>query len=417
MLHNFRRIFNQTFLICLLLAVVAIGVYTATGEGKPTDYNYYVRLSDAFLHGRLYIIKNSPSDLSWLNELVPVANNTKWYVVYPPLPAFLITPLVAVYGLTLNQTLVSVFFGAATVVVAYFVARSVLKKPSGDYGTEHKQTYIWYAMLFGFGTIFVWLASTGSVWLIAQVISAFFLLLGIYEAFNKARPFLMGLLVGASFWCRLPTILGVFFFAALIIWRQQGSGVTAKLRASVPSLSKLALGAGIFVAFDMVYNYVRFGIPFDVGYWMIPGILSEPWFSHGIFSMQYIPDNLAPFLWGLPHVVSGWPYLQPSITGLAIWFTTPAFLFSLKSKLKDYVTWSAWIAILAIAFVIFTKGLSGWGFGYRYAFDFYPFLYVLTIRGMGQKLRWYHKALIIVGIGVNIWGAVGANQFPKIFWY
>jgi hypothetical protein len=407
MLVRLRRRINKTFLVCLLLFAVAIAAYTATGEGHPNNYNYYVRLADDFLHGRLYLTQN----FSWLNELVPYDNATKFYVVYPPLPAFLMTPLVAIFGLTFDQTLVSLFFGASTVVLAYLVARGVLKKPE-DKGSEHKQTYIWTATMFGFGTIFFWLASTGSVWLTAQVISAFFLFLAIHEAFGKARPLLMGLFVGASFWCRLPTILGIFFFAGLIVARQPNPQWLAKLRASLRSLVQLGIGAGIFVAFDMVYNFVRFGALFDVAYWMIPGILNERWFSHGLFSLAYIPDNLVPFLGGLPTFTSVAPFIGASMTGLAIWFTTPAFLFSLKSKLRDAVTWSAWIAIIAIAFVIFTKGLSGWGWGYRYAMDFYPFLYVLTIRGMGEKLKWYHKVLIIFGIVFNAWGAFAINRFP-----
>ena len=206
----------KTLLLCLLIFAVAFTVYSVTGQGHPTFYNYYVRLADAFLHGRLYITDNP----SWLNELVPNPSGPGFYVVYPPLPAFLMVPLVAIFGLDLNQTLVSVFFGSATVVIAFFVAKSVLKKPECPQPKSQK-TYLWFTALFGFGTIFWWLTSDGGVWVIAQVIATFFMFLAIYEAFNKARPLVMGLLVGASFWCRLPTILGIFFFAGLIISRQQ----------------------------------------------------------------------------------------------------------------------------------------------------------------------------------------------------
>jgi len=380
----------------------------ATGEGHPSWYNYYVRLADAFLHGRLYLTTNP----TWLNELVPNPSGAGFYVVYPPLPAFLMTPLVAIWGLQLNQTLVSIFVGALTVVVAYFVAKDLLKKSVGEQDLS-RRTYLWLASLFGFGTIFWWLASTGSVWLIAQVFSVFFLLLAIHEAFNKARPLVMGLLVGASFWCRLPTILGIFFFAGLIISRQSNQNWTGKIRSSLKPLLLLAIGAGIFVAFDMAYNFARFKAFFDVAYWMIPGIMSEPWFSHGLFSLQYIPENLKPFFTGLPTFNLTAPFMHAPIQGIAVWFTTPAFIFALRSKLKNAVTLSAWIAIFAIAVVIFTKGASGWGFGYRYAVDFYPFLFVLTVRGMGANLRWYHKTLIILGIIVNLWGVIAFNKFPS----
>ena len=399
---------KKTLILCLLLFTAAVAIYWATGEGHPNWYNYYVRLADAFLHGRLYLIEHP----TYLNELVPNPSGAGFYVVYPPLPAFLMTPLVAIWGLKLDQTLVSISVGASTVVVAYFVATDLLKKTADQEKPSHT-TYLWLAALFGFGTIFWWLASNGSVWLIAQVFSAFFLLLAIHEAFNRARPLLMGLLIGASFWCRLPTILGIFFFAGLIISRRPNLNWTGKIRGSVKPLLLLMIGAGIFVGFDMAYNYVRFKAFFDVAYWMIPGIMNEPWFSHGLFSLQYIPENLKPFLIGLPAFNLTAPFMHAPIQGIAIWFTTPAFIFALRSKLKNAVTLSAWIAIFAIALVIFTKGASGWGFGYRYAVDFYPFLFILTVRGMGANLRWYHKILIILGIIVNLWGALAFNKFPS----
>jgi hypothetical protein len=402
------RFYQKSLMLCLLLFVAAFAIYWATGEGHPTYYNYYVRLADAFLHGRLYLLNNP----SWLNELIPNSGGPGFYVVYPPLPAVLMTPMVAIFGVQLDQTLVSLIFGSSTVALAFIVSKDLDRKQNSVENIQISK-HLWTAVLFGFGTIFWWLSSTGSVWLIAQVISAFFLLLAIHEAFTWKRPFVIGLLVGASFWCRLPTILGIFFFAGLIISGQPGLDWGSKIRLSLSSLVKLGIGAGIFVSFDMIYNFVRFGTPFDVGYWMIPGILNEPWFIHGLFSLQYIPENLTPFLTGLPRFSSTFPFMIAPITGLAIWFTTPAFFFAFKSKVRDAVTWSSWLAILAIAFVIFTKGLSGWGFGYRYAVDFYPFLFVLTVRGIGNKIRWYHMLLIISGIAVNLLGVLAFNKFPS----
>jgi hypothetical protein len=400
---------KKTVAILIALFLAAFTIYWVTGEGHATYYNYYVRLADAFLHGRLYLLENP----SWLNELIPNPSGIGYYVVYPPFPAVLMAPLVAIFGLDLNQTLFGLFFAAATIPMAYLVAKDVIRKKKIDTKVSRK-VYVWFAVLFGFGTLFWYLASLGSVWLIAQVISAFFLFWALHEFFNKNRPLLVGLLVGASFWCRLPTALAIFFFALLAVWQQNPVDIKGKIKSSLPYLGKLAVGMGFFVLLNFIYNYVRFGSIFDVGYWMIPGILDEPWFSKGFFSFYYITDNLVPFLTGLPIVTSTAPYLQFPMTGLAIWVTTPAFIFALKSKLKDATTISAWIATISIALIIFTKGLSGWGFGYRYAMDFYPLLFLLTVQGMGSNLRWYHKLLIIAGIVVNAWGVIAINKFPGV---
>lgn len=47
---------------------------------------------------------------------------------------------------------------------------------------------------------------------------------------------------------------------------------------------------------------------------------------------------------------------------------------------------------------------GGVQFGYRYALDFLPFLFLLAARGMGTRLSF--EALLAIGIAllVNIWG-------------
>ncbi len=317
---------KKTALLLLILFTVAFLVYFATGTGSATPYDYYVRLSDAFLHGRLYLLDNP----SWLNELVPNPSGVGYYMVYPPLPAVLMIPFVAIFGTSLNQTLFGLFFAAATVIVAYLLSKSVIAKMQQSTPAT-RQTYVWFAVLLGFGTIFWYLSSIGSVWLIAQVIATFFMMLALYECFNKNRPLIIGLLMGASFWCRLPTALGIFFFAALIIAQQDTKGWIGKFKSALPYLTKLAAGMAVFVLLDFAYNYARFGTVFNVGYWLIPGVMDEPWFQYGHFSPLYIPANLAPFLLGLPMLTSVAPYVQFPMSGMAIWFTTPAFFFALSS--------------------------------------------------------------------------------------
>jgi hypothetical protein len=400
---------KKTALLLIILFLVAFAVYFATGEGHATWYDYYVRLADAFLHGRLYLTDNP----SWLNELIPNPSGAGYYVVYPPFPAVLMIPAVAIFGLSLNQTLFGLFFAAATVPLAYLVAKSALVKLKPNTQISAKSC-VWFAVLFGFGTIFWYLSSIGSVWLVAQVIATLFMMLALYECFNRNRPLLVGLLVGASFWCRLPTALGIFFFAALAILGQEDKGWVNKFKTSLPYLAKLAAGMAVFVLLDFAYNYARFGTVFNVGYWLIPGVLNEPWFYDGHFSLLYIADNLKPFLLGLPMLTSAAPYVQFPMSGMAIWVTTPAFIFALRSKIRDRVTWCAWLAVFSIAAVIFTNAATGWGFGYRYAVDFYPFLFLLTVRGMGVELKWYHKVLIIIGVVVNLIGVVAINKFPDV---
>ena len=46
--------------------------------------------------------------------------------------------------------------------------------------------------------------------------------------------------------------------------------------------------------------------------------------------------------------------------------------------------------------------------------DFYPFLYVLTVKGIGEKVKWYHKLLIIIGVLVNLFGTIAVNKLSLL---
>src|SRR5688500_931348 len=85
------------------LATVAYLVYAYVNQGRPAGLDYFVPLADALLHGRLAI----PAE-SFLNELVPIPNTGTGYVVYPPMPAILLVPVVAVFGAEVDQAGISI---------------------------------------------------------------------------------------------------------------------------------------------------------------------------------------------------------------------------------------------------------------------------------------------------------------------
>ena len=68
-----------------------------------THQRYYVNLVNAFLHGRLYL-ENAPD---YPKELVRVGGRA--YVSFPPMPAVLEIPEVALFGLHEQQTMTSIF--------------------------------------------------------------------------------------------------------------------------------------------------------------------------------------------------------------------------------------------------------------------------------------------------------------------
>ena len=389
---------KATIVICLIFFSITCLIYFLTKEPDPTPYNNFVRLADAFLTGRLHLT----ADLSWL-ELAHLEG--KHYIIPPPLPAILILPVVAIWGLSTNQTLISIFFGSVNVSLAYLVAKTL---------TQNRGVQIWATVMFGFGTIHWWVATAGGVWTFSQTISVTFLFIAILLTLNKNHPFLIGLSLGASYWTRLTTILSLPFFLIYTYdrWYKPFKIKNIIYRINFRFIFLLGLGVSIFIILNAVYNYARFETPFDVSYYLIPDVLDDYFFKNGIFDITYIPRHLKVIFFGFPKLIDEFPYLVPSWNGMAIWITTPAFIYAFWAGIRNKLAQACWVSIALIALVNFSHGTWGFEqFGYRFAVDFYPFLFILTVKGFGNKIRWYHIALITVGILVNLWGVLTIQRF------
>ncbi|MEQ9618255.1 MAG: hypothetical protein RIG61_03665 [Deltaproteobacteria bacterium] len=382
----------------LLIFSVTFVVYFLTRVELPTPYNNFVRLADAFLNGRLHLNEN----LNWL-ELAPYEG--RYYIIPPPLPAILILPVVALFGLSTDQTLISIFFGSINVALAFLAARALTKQTS---------VQIWSTAMFGFGTLHWWVATAGGVWTFSQTVSTTFLLIAILCALKNRHPILAGAALGASYWSRLPTILSFPFFLAMYSGEWLHSERTKSIigRINLRPLVWFGVGAGIFVMFNFAYNYMRFDTPLDISYYLIPGVLEEPWYQKGIFDVTYIPRHLKVIFLGFPRIIDEFPYIVPGWHGMAIWITTPAFIYAFFAGIRNKIAAGCWLSIILIAFVDFCHGTWGFAqFGYRFALDFYPFLFLLTVKGMGNDVKWHHKVLIIIGVLVNLWGVLWINKF------
>lgn len=112
--------------------------------------------------------------------------------------------------------------------------------------------------------------------------------------------------------------------------------------------------AGISV---LAWNYLRFGSIWQTGYSLIPGILSEPWYSHGIMNISYILPNL-------------WHYLtQYDIgRGLGIVYAQP-YLLLLPWLVSRKNLWLVLIGLAQFALVMVHGERGGYQLDFRYLTD------------------------------------------------
>jgi hypothetical protein len=162
-----------------------------------------------------------------------------------------------------------------------------------------------------------------------------------------------------------------------------------------------------------IYNYLRFGSFLQTGYALIPGVLKEPWYQNGLFSLVNIPDHLRIIFLSLPKFIPAFPFIEPSWGGLAIWITSPVFVYALCAKIKEKVVQFSWDSIALISLLIFSHGETGFTqFGYRFAVDFYPIVLFLIVEAVGkEKLKWHHWILLFLSILINLWGVLWINKF------
>jgi len=392
------------FAVPVLFALTFL-VYYFTGEGKATQLDYFVPLADGFLHGRLSILHPQPG---LLDELIP-ARDGGFYVIYPPMPAILLLPEVAIWGFKTNQTLASVCFGSLNVPLVFLLMRRI---------TTSLHLQLWMTFLFAFGTVHWFLASTGPAWYLAHVVSFLFLALAIYATLSNQRPLLIGLLLGASYWTRLPTILSLPFFVIMLADRWLGNSSRSSLvgRIRFKPLFELGAGVAIFVLADALYNYERFGTPRDIAY-SIQARRETYLYPAGLLDISYLPKHLWVLFLKPPVFTYRPPYVMPSALGLSILITTPAVVYCLFAGLNRLAV-ACWSAIVPVALLDFIHGGTGWvQFGYRFGMDFYPFLLVLTALGIGAcsgpagNVPRKAQLLIVLSILVNLWGVLWINKF------
>ena len=378
----------KKFLIFMFILALVVFYFTSAGK---TPYNYFTRLADSFLQGKIYLSQNPP----WLNELIPVGPN-KFYVVYPPMPAILSMPFRLIFKENFQQQYLAHLLGAGIVVLTMLSAWAMKRD---------KKLLVWTGILAAFGNIIWFLSSVGSSWYLGQVSAAFFLSFALYESLTKKRPLIVGILLGATFLSRIHTIISFPVFLFLL-----------KDKKWFKNYLLFGLGTLPFILFDFVYNYLRFGVIWDKAYFILPKVLNEldkPWFIKGVTNLVYLPNNLIVAFWTFPKILHVFPYIEPSWHSLAIWITTPVFIFAVFAPFKEKLVKFLWLAVASIFLIVASHGGTGSvQFGYRFAVDFYPFLFLLVIKSVVKTgLKPIHWILLFLSVLVNIWGVVWINKF------
>lgn len=320
-----RRLWSAIPVRLFVIFIVIYGLTAGISLGRHSLAPHFVYLAESFLHGHLDLlhVPDPPYDLTLFAG--------RWYVSFPPLPALLMLPLVAICGLAVSDVAFSVVLGAANVSLFYAVLSRL--------GTWNPRFKTWLCVLLGLGTPLWYCAALGSVWYTAHVAAVTCLCLYALEVTGRNRPLLAGLWLGLGFLARAPVLFA--FPLSLVIGLRQARDV----RYRAHRLFSFVLGTVPALLGQAAYNWARFGDPLEFGYhWMnSPGPLLERQVTWGQFSLHFLPENLYTMLIR-PPLLSLTPFhVEPDPWGMGLLFTCPALLalgftearFSLKNLVSS----------------------------------------------------------------------------------
>jgi hypothetical protein len=388
---------RDVLLVCLIIFALVSCVLIFQVTNFIND-DHFVRFAEALLRKDI----NLPPDNLPAGDYVLYQGMV--YVYFGPLPSLLILPFVAFFGRAFPQVLI----GISSLIAVFFGIYALSQRLRFS-----KNDSLWLAVFFVFSTV---LLAVGIINITAyqiQALSTVFLVLALYEQSGRKRYWLTGIYIGFAGLTRF-VLFGAVLFFLIELFREKKDIKRKLLLLLIPVIITAGLNAA--------YNHRRFHSVFETGYQYNVTLGTSPMRDQaefGFLSLNHLPANLYvlllkapdPILYNPGFFVLKPPYIKADPWGMAIWFTSPLFLFLLTRFKKGPHTISAGITTVILmlpSLLYFGIGFSQ--FGYRYALDFLPFLFLLLLPSFNGKLSRTAKILIILGVLVNcllitsLWG-------------
>jgi len=352
---------------------------------SPTQTNLAVFQAEAFLKGNLHIE-------AYFWDTAHYKNN--YYVTYPPFPALLVTPLVAIGGSAINSWLVSFVVSCLSMFVLYRILHQYMGNSKGK---------VWVFLAFFFGSPYWYVLITSTyIYSFAHVICTALVLLLLLELSGKQRLGWIAFYWSMAFMTRQMTL----FYGILIIYFVLSNNPPHAYR-------KLAFIGLIFALVTISYlllNYIRFDNPLETGYSYLDyaGTIKARVEAHGLFSYKYFFFNFYHMLVKGHNLIFSGPELL-RVTGVDLFGTSilaasPFVLFAVKSDLPQKMKIYFWITFVLILTGLLFYHNNGWMQvnGQRFALDFLPILIVLIATAYKNIPHWLLRITVLYAIGLNI---------------
>jgi hypothetical protein len=151
-------------LISMLLAFLVYAMITAQGGSiwRESLFAYYNYLADGLLHGQLYLRKMP------IRRLDLSLYGGHYYLYWGPLPAVLMIPLIALFGVHFSDIFFTLCIGAGNVALIALLLRHACQRGVISLSPIQRGLLV---LFFAFGTVHVMLAPYGRIWFTSQLIA------------------------------------------------------------------------------------------------------------------------------------------------------------------------------------------------------------------------------------------------------
>lgn len=302
---------NRITLERILFPALVIGLIYFFSNPHPWAYfDYTFRSARALVSGSLRI---DEPPASWMTEMIPFESH--YYSAFPLGSVLTLVPVAFLQKIHVidefpTMAVVGITAGSIALLLLLLALQYDVSWPKRGILTASILfgSCMWCNLAFG-GT---WQLNLGFA-VLGQIAALYFT--------RTSAAFLAGASFALAFGNRTEIILlvPVFFY----------------LLGDMKKCAKFSIAPLVLGLATLLYNYLRFHSPLDFGYARIPGVLKEPWYAHGIFSIYAVTDNIKAMLldpsW---KVLNQYPYLVPKGFGGSIFVSSP-FLFLV------FQTWSA----------------------------------------------------------------------------
>jgi hypothetical protein len=443
-----------------VLLAIAVSLFAAMAfyfSTKATlhDLDYTSQVASALLHGQLGLQEKPPD---WLNEMIPWQG--RYYSAFPVGAVLSMLPVALLRNMGLIQGFPGHVLAALIAGFCVYFFFQLTKAFKGDWnnsspirplalpahrspeslrgcegwigegGSPFRRVLLALFPIFGTWT---WCnLGFGGAWQIALGLALLGQAAALYFTLVRRSPFVAGAFFALAFGNRtellitLPLYLYLLSRSLPVAGRALGlpspgnppeadptgaavgwKKLKRELQENTPMLLRFVCLPAALALATAAYNFARFHSIFDFGYLHIPEVAQEPWYQHGLFSINAIPWNIYTMLFQGYESIDYFPYIRPNGFGCSIFLASPFLCLLFRQGGRYKVV--AWIAISVLTLVLWLHGNPGsWQFSYRYAMILLPWMFLLLTGNGPANLSIPEISLFAVSVTIN---AIAMWQF------